>query len=348
MFRPSLFVGAFLALALAGCGGSGGGGSSATKSVTIKSSSTTAKPGTTLAFTAIVKGGGKVVWSVDGGDASGTITTTGVYTAPTTQGVYTVRATSGEITATKTVTVTNGITIALTSSTDLPLTIPRSKLNFSAAVGGTSDKAIVWSVTGAAGAIAADGTFTAPNTPGTYTVVATSHADTSKSVSTTVTVVANVNIRLKWVGKADVVISLRPDKAPNTCANYVTLVNKFFYNGIKVHRWEDGFVVQWGDPLSKTLPLDDPNMGTGGPGYTIPFEVNDLSNVHYSVAMARSSGADTAGSQIYVNLADNTSLDHTDTNQGYVVFGAIASGQSVVDALRVGDILVTASTEAVP
>jgi len=337
-----------MAFTLAGCGGGGGGGSTSAKSVSIKSSSSSTKPGTTLALTAIVKGGGTVVWSVDGGSANGTITSSGVYTAPATQGTYTVRATVGTASATQAITVTNGISIALTSPTTVPLTVPRSKLSFAASVSGSSDKAIVWSVTGGVGTIGTDGTFTAPDATGTYTVVGTSHADTSKTVTAEVTVVANVNVRIKWQGKADTVISLRPDKAPNTVANYVTLVNRGFYTGIYLHRYEAGFVIQWGDPLTKLLSLDDPSIGTGGPGYTIPFEVNDLSNVHYSFAMARSSDPDSAGSQVYVNLADNTSLDHTSTEQGYVVFGSVTDGASVIDALRKGDKIVSCATEAIP
>ena len=338
-----------MALALAGCGGGGDGGSGGTKSVSIHASSNSVNPGASVALTAIVKGGGKVVWSVDGGSANGSITSSGVYTAPTTQGTYTVRATVGTLFATQVISVTNGISIALTGPTTIPLTVPRSKLTFTASVSGSGDKAIVWTVTGGVGTIASDGTFTAPDTTGTYTVVGTSHADSSKTVTADVRVVANVNVRIKWSGKADTVISLRPDKAPNTVANYVTLVNKGFYDGIFAHRYEAGFVIQWGDPLTKILPLTDPSIGTGGPGYTIPFEVNDLSNTLYTVAMARSTDPDSGGSQIYVNLADNSSsLDHTSTNQGYVVFGSVTDGTSVIDALRVGDKILTATTEAIP
>lgn len=344
MLRPSLLVASLFALCLGGCGG--GGGSDAKKSVFIQSNNATIQPGGTLALTAVVSGDGRVAWSVDGGAANGTITPSGVYTAPLVQGVYTVRATLGPLSATKTITVTTGIAIALSSPTAVPLTVPRSKLSFVATVTGSSDKVVAWTTTG--GTIAADGTFTAPDAPGSYTVTGTSHADPTKTVAATVQVAANANVRVSWQGKGDVVFTLRPDKAPNTVANYVTLVNKGFYNGIVAHRYEAGFVVQWGDPLTKTLPLSDGRIGTGGPGYTIPFEANDLSNVRYSLAMARSAAADSAGSQVYVNLADNLSLDHTDDNQGYVVFGAVASGQSVIDALRRGDKITSAKVEAVP
>lgn len=334
-------------LTLSGCGGSGGGGSKQNKSVQVSSSADTVRPGGQVSFTAIIRGGGKPVWSVDGGDANGTITSAGLYTAPATQGTYTVRATVNGLSATKSVAVTNGVAIVLTAPTTVPLVVPKSKLNFAASVTGTTNKAVNWTVTGQPGAIAADGTFTAPDAPGTYTVVGTSAADSQKTVAVNVQVVANVNVRVRFQNKGEVLFSLRPDKAPNTVANYVTLVNKGFYDGIVVHRYEADFVVQWGDPLTKTLDLNDPSIGTGGPGYTIPFEENDLSNLKYTLAMARSSDKDSAGSQVYVNLKDNTSLDHTDTNQGYVVFGAVAQGQAVVDALRKGDKITSAKVEAI-
>lgn len=334
-------------LTLSGCGGSGGG-SKNTRSVQVASNAETVRPGGSVAFTAIVQGGGKPTWSVDGGNSNGTITSGGLYTAPATQGTYAIRATVGGLSSTKTVTVTTGVAIVLTSPSTVPLTVPKSKLNFKASVSGSTNQAVNWSVTDQAGAIAADGTFTAPDVPGTYTVVGTSAADPQKTVAVNVQVVPNVNVRVRWQSRGEVLLSLRPDKAPNTVANFVTLVNKGFYDGIVLHRYEPGFVVQWGDPLTKTLDINDALIGTGGPGYTIPFEENDLSNLKYTLAMARSADKDSAGSQVYVNLADNTSLDHTDTNQGYVVFGAVVSGQGVVDALRKGDKISSAKVEAIP
>lgn len=355
MIRPSLFALALVSIPLAGCGGGGGGGSHAATSLSITAPTTAVVPGGTVAFVAHTTGGnaGTVGWSASGG----TITSGGIFTAPATQGTYTITATLGKLTATKTILVDNGIAIALTGNATPPLAIPLSKLSFTAAVTGASDKTVLWSVadssgTSVANAIGTDGTFTAPTGIGNYTVVATSKADPTKTAKATVQVVSNVNVRLSWKGQGDVVLALRADKEPNTVANYVTLVNKGFYDGIIAHRYEAGFVFQWGDPLTKTLPLTDPSIGTGGPGYTIPFETPAdgifLSNLQYSLAMARSDDKDSAGSQVYINLVDNSAtLDHTDTNQGYVVFGAVASGTDVVDALRKGDVLATAKVEAI-
>ena len=330
-----------------GCGGGGGGHDTSVESVRIATNDATVKPGGTANFTAFLEGGRRTVtWSVDG-VTGGTITSSGVYTAPAKEGTYTIRARAGGKEATATVVVSSGtasgVAIAFVSSAAVPLTVPLSKLAFAARVTGSANTTIAYSASG--GTIAADGTYTAPSAPGTYTVTATSGADATKSVSASVRVAATVNVRVRWQNREDVVMTLRPDKAPNTVANYVTLVNKGFYNGIAAHRYEAGFVIQWGDPLTKTLPLTDPSIGTGGPGYTIPFEVNDLSNVRYSLAQARSSDKDSGGSQVYVNLVDNTSLDHTDTDQGYVVFGAVVSGQATIDALRPGDTIASARTE---
>ena len=312
-----------------------------------------------MALTAFVKGGGTVDWSVDGGDANGSVTTSGLYTAPATQGVYTVRAAAGGQTATKTITVTTGVAIVPNSTATPPLTIPKSKLSFGATVSGATDKTVLWTVkdasgTAVAGAIGTDGTFTAPDTTGTYTVVGTAKADASKTTTATVRVVATVNARFAWEGKGDLVLSLRTDVAPNTTANFVTLINKGFYDGIRLHRTttlaNDGFgIIQWGDPLTKTLPLTDSRIGTGGPGYSIPFETTNLPNVQYSLAMARSQSKDSGGSQVYVNLTDNRSSFDPGGVPNYVVFGAaVPPTTAVADALVRGDTITKATVEAVP
>lgn len=312
-----------------------------------------------MPLTAFVKGGGTVEWSVDGGDSNGTVTSSGLYTAPTVQGTYTVRATAGGQSATKTIAVTTGVAIVPNSTATPPLTIPRSKLDFSATVSGATDKTVLWTVTdanGAAvtGAITADGTFTAPDATGDYNVVGTAKADAAKRTIAIVRVVPTVNARFAWEGKGDLVLALRTDVAPNTTANFVTLINKGFYDGIKLHRTtslaDDGFgIIQWGDPLTKTLPLTDSRIGTGGPGYSIPFETTNLPNVRYSLAMARSQSKDSGGSQVYVNLSDNTGPFDPDGVPNYVVFGAATpETAAVADALVRGDKITSAKVEAVP
>jgi cyclophilin family peptidyl-prolyl cis-trans isomerase len=123
-----------------------------------------------------------------------------------------------------------------------------------------------------------------------------------------------------------------PADAPKHVENFLTLASKGFYDGQRVHRVEPGFVVQFGDPQSRTLPLDNPRMGTGGPGYTIKAEFNSRKFDRGILGMARSQDPDSAGSQVYIMLGPAYSL-----NGQYTAFGRVASGMEVVDKIRVGD-----------
>jgi peptidyl-prolyl cis-trans isomerase B (cyclophilin B) len=98
------------------------------------------------------------------------------------------------------------------------------------------------------------------------------------------------------------------------------------------HRVESGFVVQGGDPLSRTLEPGDPRIGTGDPGYTIKAEFNTQKHVRGVVTMARAQRPDSAGSQFYITLAPAHFLDGQ-----YTVFGKVVAGMDVVDKIRPGD-----------
>lgn len=156
-------------------------------------------------------------------------------------------------------------------------------------------------------------------------------------------------------GKGDITIALDGTKAPKTVANFVKLVRAGFYDGLLIHRVEPGFVVQAGDPLTKGVgskellailarreagapASGDPVIGSGGPGWTIPFERNDLVHDRGVIAMARLQDPDSAGSQFYITLAPAHPLDGD-----YVVFGKVTQGMEVVDALAVGDKIVSAT-----
>ena len=123
-----------------------------------------------------------------------------------------------------------------------------------------------------------------------------------------------------------------PAEAPKHVENFLTLAGKGFYDGQRVHRVEPGFVVQFGDPQSKTLPMDHPKMGTGGPGYSIKAEFTSRKFDRGILGMARSQDPDSGGSQVYVMLGPAYSL-----NNQYTAFGRVASGMEVVDKIRVGD-----------
>ena len=130
----------------------------------------------------------------------------------------------------------------------------------------------------------------------------------------------------------EIAIEFFPADAPKTVENFVKLVGQGFYDGTTFHRVEPRFVVQGGDPLTKTLPAGDGRLGTGGPGYTIRAEFNKQKHDRGVVAMARSQDPDSAGSQFYITLGPAHFLDGQ-----YTVFGKVTGGMNVVDGIRVGD-----------
>ena len=85
--------------------------------------------------------------------------------------------------------------------------------------------------------------------------------------------------------KGTIKLTFYPKDAPNHVAAFIELAKKGFYDGTKFHRVEPGFVIQGGDPLSKT---DDPMVGTGGPGYRLKAEFNSQKHLDGTLAMARS------------------------------------------------------------
>ena len=130
----------------------------------------------------------------------------------------------------------------------------------------------------------------------------------------------------------EIQIEFFPEDAPKTVENFVKLASQGFYDGQFFHRVDPGFVVQVGDPQSKTLKPGAPGLGTGGPGYTIKAEFNKRPHERGVVAMARTQDPDSAGSQFYITLGPANFLDGK-----YTVFGKVVSGMNVVDSIKVGD-----------
>ncbi len=126
-------------------------------------------------------------------------------------------------------------------------------------------------------------------------------------------------------------IELFPEDAPKTVESFIALSKKGFYNGLAFHRVVPGFVAQGGDPKG---------TGTGGPGYTLKAEFNKRQHLRGTVAMARAQDPDSAGSQFYICLAPQPSLDGK-----YTVFGQVTTGMEVVDRIRVGDKMKTIRVE---
>jgi peptidyl-prolyl cis-trans isomerase B (cyclophilin B) len=138
-----------------------------------------------------------------------------------------------------------------------------------------------------------------------------------------------------------VAISLYEGDAPRHSANFKELVASGFYNNTSVHRVLPGRLVQMGDPLSRSK--NSPDIGTGGPGYTLPPEIV-RKHEPGSVAMGRlpdriNPGRLSNGSQFYVVLRPLPELNGTDT-----VFGKVESGFEVMDGIS----QVTADTNEAP
>ena len=118
-----------------------------------------------------------------------------------------------------------------------------------------------------------------------------------------------------------------PQLAPNTVTNFKKLVNSGFYDHLLFHRIVPGFVIQGGDPNSK----DRKNRqiwGTGGPGWKINAEFNEMRHSRGIVSMARSHDPDSAGSQFFIVIKDSYFLDGQ-----YTVFGKVLEGMDIVDKI---------------
>lgn len=118
---------------------------------------------------------------------------------------------------------------------------------------------------------------------------------------------------------------LYPEMAPNTVNNFISLVQKGFYNGLIFHRVIAGFMIQGGDPQG---------TGMGGPGYSIKGEFsgngvkNPLKHTRGVLSMARAMNPNSAGSQFFIMHQNAPYLDGQ-----YAAFGAVTEGLEVIDAI---------------
>jgi peptidyl-prolyl cis-trans isomerase B (cyclophilin B) len=119
---------------------------------------------------------------------------------------------------------------------------------------------------------------------------------------------------------------LLPDLAPETVRNFETLAKSGFYDGTLFHRVIPGFMIQGGDPNTKTE--NKGSWGMGGPGYTIKAEFNSRSHLRGIVSMARAQDPDSAGSQFFIVTTDSAFLDRQ-----YTVFGEVTEGMDVADKI---------------
>jgi len=141
----------------------------------------------------------------------------------------------------------------------------------------------------------------------------------------------------------DITLELFTDVMPITTANFSKLVQEDYYDGILFHRVIEGFMIQSGDPNTKTTDVN--SYGRGGPGYVIEDEfVSDprLTNVRGTVSMANA-GPNSGGSQFFINLVDNQNLDFDKQPlvSKHPVFGQVIAGMDVVDLIGAVEVGVT-------
>lgn len=123
-----------------------------------------------------------------------------------------------------------------------------------------------------------------------------------------------------------IVVKFFPDKAPKHVENFKKLANDKFYDGTQFHRVIPGFMIQGGDPNTKGT--DKSTYGTGGPGWTVKAEFNDVKHERGILSMARAQDPDSAGSQFFIMVKEYPSLDHQ-----YSAFGKVVTGMDVVDKI---------------
>lgn len=191
----------------------------------------------------------------------------------------------------------------------------------------------------------------------------------SNSPTPTKTPMKNSNIKaLIETARGTIELELYPEIAPKTVANFVTLSEKGFYDGTKFHRVIADFIIQGGDPLSRTDPrsaggsseANDPRVGTGGPGYKFEDEINpralgladaDIKKleakgyvynfnlkslpVNVSTIAMANSGPNTNGSQFFIVTVQN----QTHLNGLHTVFGKVIKGMDTVRATSQGDVI---------
>lgn len=122
-----------------------------------------------------------------------------------------------------------------------------------------------------------------------------------------------------------IVLELQPSVAPNTVANYISLIEEGYYDGLVFHRVIPGFMIQGGDPSGD---------GSGGPGYTIAGEFssngleNSLKHERGVISMARTRDPNSAGSQFFIMVEEASHLDGE-----YAAFGKVIEGMETVDAI---------------
>ena len=137
---------------------------------------------------------------------------------------------------------------------------------------------------------------------------------------------ATIKISSKREAWGEIVLRFYPDVAPNHVKNFLDLAGKKFYDGTTFHRVIPGFMIQGGDPNSRSP--DRTSHGMGGPGHRVKAEFNSKPHKRGVVSMARANDPDSAGSQFFICVADAHFLDWQ-----YTAFGEVVSGMEVADKI---------------
>jgi peptidyl-prolyl cis-trans isomerase B (cyclophilin B) len=124
----------------------------------------------------------------------------------------------------------------------------------------------------------------------------------------------------------EITLKFFPEVAPNHVNSFIELARDGFYDGTTFHRIVPGFVIQGGDPNTKSN--DRSRHGMGGPGFSLKAEFNKLPHKRGTLSMARAAHPDSAGSQFFICVVDAPFLDGE-----YTVFGEVVKGMDVVDKI---------------
>ncbi len=171
----------------------------------------------------------------------------------------------------------------------------------------------------------------------TYLVLAT--AIISLCSSNTYT---NENPKIEIVtNMGNIRLTLLPERAPLTVANFLQLVKERHYDGLIFHRVIANFMIQAGGYTSELEYRDS--------GKLVKNESNNqLPNARGTIAMARTSDPDSASAQFYINVKDNKHLDFRNQIPGYTVFGFVTKGMEVIEEIELVDTHIKNGMPAVP
>ncbi len=227
----------------------------------------------------------------------------------------------------------SGVTLATAMySKPMVITVNGTNLDRGIAIGGTTCSSVTLLSTGTTVSSSTTAYYSctvAAVGSTTVTVIKTSDATVLSTTSLVVPlprVVMAVSNGSTVTG--NLTMELYPDKTPYTVTNFLSYVNKGFYNGLIFHRVLPGFVIQGGGFLPFTAGTSPTARPTDAP---IPLEVGKgLSNVQWSIAMARTNVSNSATSQFFVNMVNNAAtLDPRPGAAGYAVFGTLVAGTDV-------------------